>query len=75
VDIGHELNELPIETPKYVFVRAGGTDVRGLPMSTQTVMFITDSFTPEKQRAKNIFYVLSEQEKSTPPQAHVVIID
>ncbi|HBI25629.1 MAG: hypothetical protein UT41_C0001G0253 [Candidatus Wolfebacteria bacterium GW2011_GWC2_39_22] len=75
VDIGHELNELPIETPKYVFVRAGGTDVRGLPMSTQTVMFITDSFTPEKQRAKNIFYVLSEQEQSTPPQAHVVIID
>ena len=61
VQIGHELNALPKETPKYVIVKAGGTDVRGIPMPTQTVMFITDTFTPEKQKEKNIFYIFPNQ--------------
>lgn len=75
VDLGHELNAIPQETPKYIVVRAGGTDVRGIPMSTQTVMFITDSFTPEKQREKNIFYVLPDRERDIPPGARTFVIE
>ena len=56
VQIGRELNNLPNPPasglPKYVIVEAGGVDVRGIPMPTQTVMFITDTFTPEKQKEK-----------------------
>ncbi|MEK7553273.1 MAG: glycosyltransferase family 39 protein [Patescibacteria group bacterium] len=61
VQMGRELNALPKETPKYVIVEAGGTNVRGIPMPTQTIMFITDTFTPEKQKGKNIFYILPNQ--------------
>ena len=52
IQIGRELNSLPKETPKYVIVEAGGTNVRGIPMPAQTVMFITDTFTPKKQKEK-----------------------
>ena len=55
VEIGRELNALPKERPKYVVVAAGGVEVRGVPMPSQTVMFVTDTFTPEKQKEKNIF--------------------
>jgi hypothetical protein len=36
--------------------------VRGIPMPAQTVMFITDSFTTQKQVEKNIHYILPDQE-------------
>ena len=61
VAIGRTLNALPKELPKYVIVEAGGVLVRGIPMPSQTVMFITDSFTPKKQKAKNLNYLLPEQ--------------
>jgi hypothetical protein len=60
--------------PKYVIVRAGGVDVRGIPMPAQTVMFITDTFTPEKQNAKNLHYVLPDQISQIPENALVVEI-
>ena len=66
VEIGRQLNALPKELPKYVVVEARGADVRGLPMPTQTVMFITDTFTPKKQKEKNIFYILPEQINQIP---------
>ena len=64
VDIGRQINELPISADKYIIVNSGGTDVRGIPMPAQTIMFITDSFTPEKQNQKNIHYVLEKDLKS-----------
>lgn len=45
---------------KYVIINADGVKVRGIPMPSQTVMFITDTFSPEKQKEKNIFYALPE---------------
>ena len=30
--------------------------VHGIPMNAQTLMFITDTYTVEKQRARNIHY-------------------
>ena len=74
IEIGRQLNNLPKETPKYIIVEAGGTDVRGIPMPTQTIMFITDTFTPEKQKEKNIFYVLPEQKNQIPENGYITVI-
>ena len=60
VEIGRELNALPKEKLKYVIVNSGGTNVRGVPMPAQTIMFITDTFSREKQKEKNIYYVLPD---------------
>lgn len=74
VAIGREINKLPRETPKYVVVEAGGVNVRGIPMPAQTVMFITDSFTPDKQHEKNIHYVLPQDKSTIPLDSSVFII-
>lgn len=72
VEIGHMLNSLPKEINKYIVVEGGGTLVRGIPMSSQTVMYITDSFTPEKQKEKNIFYILPGERNSIPQGSFIV---
>jgi hypothetical protein len=41
-------------------------------MPAQTVMFITDTFEPEEQAAKNIHYVLPGDETGIPDGAIVV---
>ncbi|MEK7568097.1 MAG: glycosyltransferase family 39 protein [Patescibacteria group bacterium] len=74
VKIGRELNTLPKELPKYVVVETGGVLVRGIPMPTQTIMFITNTFTPEKQKEKNIYYVLPEQKNQIPENSYQVIL-
>jgi 4-amino-4-deoxy-L-arabinose transferase-like glycosyltransferase len=58
VQKGYYLRSLPVDIQKFVIVNASGADVRGVPMPTQTIMYLTDSFTPEKQKAKNISYIL-----------------
>ena len=63
VDIGNRLNAMPQKIKKYVLVNTGGVLVNGIPMPAQTVMFITDTYTPEKQKAKNIYYLTEEQYK------------
>lgn len=75
VKIGEELNSLPKEAPKYVVVKAGGVLVNGIPMPAQTVMFITNTFTPEKQKEKNIHYVLPQDENKIPPGAHTAVLN
>jgi 4-amino-4-deoxy-L-arabinose transferase-like glycosyltransferase len=61
VDVGNRLNAMSREIKKYVLVNAWGVPVNGIPMPAQTVMFITDTATPEKQLAKRIFYLTEEQ--------------
>ena len=61
VELGRKLNALPQSQLKYVLVNAGGVLVNNIPMPAQTVMYITDTWTPEKQQAKNIFYLTEEQ--------------
>ncbi len=56
-ELGKHLNMLPKDIPKYVIVNADGVDVRGVPMPTQTVMFITKTYLPKWQTEKNIFYI------------------
>jgi multisubunit Na+/H+ antiporter MnhG subunit len=66
VELGKKLLSLPDEAPKYVVVKARGVDVRGIPMPAQTVMFVTDTFLPESRAARNIHYVLPEEEQNIP---------
>lgn len=61
VEIGQKLNQMPPAQLKYVLVNTGGVLVNGIPMPTQTVMYVTDTYTPEKQAAKNIYYLTKEQ--------------
>jgi len=75
VTLGHTLNGLPKETPKYIVVNQGGVLVRDVPMPSQTVMFITDSFTSQKQQEKNIRYVLEKNEASIPKDASHFYLD
>lgn len=75
VDIGHALEALPNSTPKYIIVKAGGVDVDGWPTATQTVMFLTDTWMPAQQQAKNFHYIYPNQESEIPAGAYVTTID
>jgi len=72
VELGRELKALPKELPKYVIVKANGVNVRGIPMPTQTIMFITDTFTSEKQKEKNLYYLLPDQINQIPQSSYSV---
>jgi 4-amino-4-deoxy-L-arabinose transferase-like glycosyltransferase len=74
VTIGREINALPASTPKYVVVEAGGVMVvetddittSSLPMPAETTIFITDTFLPAQQQAKNVHYLLPDQTNRIP---------
>ena len=74
VDVGREMLEVGSETTKYVIVNESSVDVRGIPVRAITTMFITDTFTPEKQKEKNVFYVLSKDADSIPEGAEVFYV-
>lgn len=69
VELGKKINSLPKEIPKYIIVEAGGVEVRGIPMPAQTTMFITNTFLPENQKEKNIFYILPKDKEIIPADA------
>jgi len=62
--VAEKVNAMPNQIKKYILVNAEGTLVNGVPMPSQTVMFLTDTYTAEKQKAKNIFYLTLEQYRS-----------
>lgn len=64
VDIANEINALPLPTKKYVVIVAPAIEAYGYPVSAQTVMFLTDTVTPPKQRAKNVIYLTEEKAKN-----------
>lgn len=68
------VNSLPAHIPKYIVVDAGGTLVRGTPMPAQTVMFLTDSFTENKRKEKNIRYVNPDERVQFPDSAAIFIL-
>ncbi len=69
VDIASYLNSLPQDVPKYVVVNTSGVLVkipgdpenRSMPVPAQTVMFLTDTFTYQKQINKNLFYLTEDE--------------
>ena len=61
VDIANQINALPADKKKYVIVDALATEAYGLPVSAETVMFLTDTVTPSTQRSKNLTYLTADQ--------------
>ena len=61
VTAAQRLLALPPATLKYVVVRKGDVLVRDMPMSSQTVMYLTNTWTAEQQREKNIYYLTADQ--------------
>ena len=67
-EIGEEINKLPKTVRKYVVVHAEGVLVDGISIPAQTVMFITQTYSKELQKEKNLFYLTPEEfekQKST----------
>jgi len=62
LEIGKRIDTLPKNTIKYIVTENSDVEVRGVPMPAQTIMFITNTFTPSKQAAKNIYYIKPGQE-------------
>jgi hypothetical protein len=61
VDMAHRLNALPAQMPKFVVVDRDLFFVRGIPLAAQSVVFLTDTFSPERQRQKNLHYILPDE--------------
>ncbi len=52
---------MPQEQLKYVVTRPEDAKINGIGVAAQTVMFLTDTSTPEKQQARNLHYLTVEQ--------------
>jgi 4-amino-4-deoxy-L-arabinose transferase-like glycosyltransferase len=59
VDVANELNRLPVTTPKYVVVTDATGD--GLPLATQPVIFLTGTWSRERQDRRNLHYLTRPQ--------------
>jgi len=72
--LGNYLNQLPQEQLKYILVNAGGVLVNNIPMPAQTVMFVTNTYSPQNQQKRNIFYLLpSDLDKINNSQPFILI--
>lgn len=60
-EIGRYLDTAPQDIKKYVIINADGAEINGIPMPSQTVMFLTDTFLPTAQKEKNIYYVVRKE--------------
>ncbi len=58
---GQYLREKAPDITAYVVVNLDGTDVSGIPMPGQTVMFVTDTFRADEQMRQHIFYLRADQ--------------
>lgn len=73
--IGDQISTLNTQLKKYVVVSdAGGTIRRDYPISLQTILFLSDTFTDEKRAEKNIFYLTPEEFKNLPENHGGVVI-
>ncbi len=64
VEIADQINALPATKKKYVIVDAPAVEAYGLPVSAETVMFLTDTVLPSTQHAKNLTYLTAGQAKN-----------
>jgi len=72
--LGNYLNQLPKEQLKYILVNANGVLVNNIPMPAQTVMFVTNTYSPQNQQKRNIFYLLpSDLDKLNNSQSFILI--
>ncbi|MBX4211468.1 MAG: hypothetical protein KW806_01580, partial [Candidatus Yanofskybacteria bacterium] len=74
-EVANQLMKLPQSKIKYVLVNADGVLVNGIPMPAQSVMYFTDTWTAEKQKAKNIYYLLPQQYRQGQYNHNGVVIE
>ncbi|KKU16009.1 MAG: hypothetical protein UX26_C0039G0001, partial [Parcubacteria group bacterium GW2011_GWC1_45_9] len=74
VQIAEEINALPPATAKYLVVDTGGHDIRKIGSPAQTVMFLTDTYLPEKQKEKNLRFILPQEITNIPSGSFVVTL-
>jgi hypothetical protein len=79
--LAYNLRSVPQDTPKYIVIEASGGTVaqadpwdpagriQNIPIVTQTVMFLTNSYLPQQQKEQNIHYVLMQDKASIPAGA------
>ncbi len=60
VDAANQINQLPLGKDICVVIYANGALINNIPMPAQTVMYLTDTYSQEKQQAKHISYVIEE---------------
>ncbi len=84
--LGYTIRNLPESTPKYVVIEPNGGTVaqvdpwdpagriQEIPIVVQTVMFLTDSYRPEEQLAKNIHYVMVQDTANVPHDGPAFLI-
>lgn len=72
VEIGREINRLPAETPKYIVIDTGSHNVREIGTPAQTIMFITDTFLPNKRKEKNTYYISPSQISEIPENSYII---
>lgn len=72
VQIAEKLNTLPLELPKYVVVDTGGHDVREIGTPAQTIMYLTDTYLEERQKAKNLFYIQPSELPEVPKNSFII---
>lgn len=73
VDLGNKLNAMPSSIKKYVLVNTPGVLINDIPWNAQTVMFVTDTYTLEKQQAKKLYYLTIENYCQGRYERHVPI--
>jgi len=71
VEIAKEINALPAATAKYLIIDTAGGDVRKIGSPAQTIMFLTDTYLPEKQKEKNIRFIKPEEILGVPSGSFV----
>lgn len=65
-DLARDMDETPDAIPKYVLIESSGWRVRGYPAEGQIFMFLTDTFTPERQAARNFHYLTAADKDRLP---------
>ncbi len=75
VDIARRLQAAPRGIPKYVILTPEPIPyVRDLPSTARPIMFLTDTFSPEKRQEQQMHFLLSDQTNQIPPGALVGFI-
>ena len=76
LEIAARLNSLPHDPPKYVILTPDTLPdvptIGGLPLAAQTIMYLTDTATPDRQHEKNLYYLLRIRRMKLPTPTDVL---
>lgn len=56
-EMAREIQSIPRTVPVYIITDMPGVPIRGIPASTQPLMFLTDTFSPNAQKERDIHYL------------------